>query len=137
MPFTNHAAWLTTQLECPDLRRAHAHLSQGTRPSKKETCITYVKRYIKTLSIADDNLLVVWDSASLQLVRDRFAVLSALLDGLLTALHIRFHHPIQHQLKQLMTRYFFALDLDRTMHAATTTCHHCLSLVKVPIYLQP
>ena len=35
LPFTGRASWATTQLECSDLRRTHAHLSQGTRPSKK------------------------------------------------------------------------------------------------------
>ena len=34
-PFTSRNAWLSTQAECPDLRRVHAHLKQGTRPSKK------------------------------------------------------------------------------------------------------
>ena len=35
MPFTTRSAWLITQQECPDLRRTHAHLRQGTRPQKK------------------------------------------------------------------------------------------------------
>ena len=34
LPFTSRTAWLATQSECPDLRRTHAHLLQGTRPSK-------------------------------------------------------------------------------------------------------
>ena len=29
LPFTTRAAWLTLQAECPDLRRTHAHLTQG------------------------------------------------------------------------------------------------------------
>ena len=32
MPFTSRAAWQATQQDCPDLRRAHSHLHQGTRP---------------------------------------------------------------------------------------------------------
>ena len=34
LPFTSRSAWLTIQAECQDLRRTHAHLKQGTRPSK-------------------------------------------------------------------------------------------------------
>ena len=35
MPFLNSAAWKAAQQSCPDLRRTYAHLTQGTRPSKK------------------------------------------------------------------------------------------------------
>ena len=36
-PFTSRKTWLSIQSECADLRRTHAHLIQGTRPSKKST----------------------------------------------------------------------------------------------------
>ena len=58
-PFTNRPAWLAIQSECPDQRRTHAHLVQGTRPSKKLTNIKDVKRYLQVASIADDGLVVV------------------------------------------------------------------------------
>ena len=35
LPFLSRPAWKATQFECADLRRTHAHLKQGTRPSKK------------------------------------------------------------------------------------------------------
>ena len=35
LPFTTRSAWQQIQHDCPDLRRVHAHLNQGTRPSKK------------------------------------------------------------------------------------------------------
>ena len=41
--FTSQPAWVAVQSECPDLRRTHAHLVQGTRPSKKLTNIKDVK----------------------------------------------------------------------------------------------
>ena len=34
LPFTSRTAWLATQSECPDLQCTHAHLQQGTHPSK-------------------------------------------------------------------------------------------------------
>ena len=40
-PFTNGAAWLRPQQECPDLRWSHARLSQGIQATK----ITDIKRY--------------------------------------------------------------------------------------------
>ncbi|CAH3186840.1 unnamed protein product [Porites lobata] len=35
LPFTTRSAWQQIQHDCPDLRRVHAHLNRGTRPSKK------------------------------------------------------------------------------------------------------
>ncbi|CAC5371049.1 unnamed protein product [Mytilus coruscus] len=36
LPFTTRSAWINIQSECPDLRRTHAHLKQGTRPPKTD-----------------------------------------------------------------------------------------------------
>ena len=58
MPFTSRKAWLITQSECPDLRRVKAQLLQGTRPSKKETTIPNVKRYLNKVTIASDHDLL-------------------------------------------------------------------------------
>ena len=93
--FTSRAAWHVTQLECPDLRRAHAHLTQGTRPSKKMTNIPDVKRYLQSVTIAHDGLLVVRQSSLLQRSRDKIVVPRNVIHGLLTALHIRFQLPIE------------------------------------------
>ena len=57
MPFTSRVAWYQSQHECPDLRRTHAHLTQGTRPSKKDTNIRDVKRYLKEVTLAGDGLI--------------------------------------------------------------------------------
>ena len=59
LPFSTRSAWLQIQSDCPDLRRVHAHLKQGTRPSKKLTNVRNVKRYLNCTSIAKDGILVV------------------------------------------------------------------------------
>ena len=59
LPFTTRSAWYEVQAECSDLRRTHAHLKQGTRPSKKATNINDVKQYLNVATIAKDVLLVV------------------------------------------------------------------------------
>jgi hypothetical protein len=51
LPFTTRSAWIQIQSECPDLRRTHAHLKQGTRPSKKITNIKDVKRYLNVIQL--------------------------------------------------------------------------------------
>ncbi|CAC5365611.1 unnamed protein product [Mytilus coruscus] len=45
-PFTSRNAWISIQTECSDKRRTHAHLRQGTRPSKKLTNVKDIKRYL-------------------------------------------------------------------------------------------
>ena len=37
VPFGNRAAWKSLQMECHDLRRVHAHLTNGTRQAMKNT----------------------------------------------------------------------------------------------------
>ena len=137
MPFTSHAAWQATQLDCSDLRCTHAHLSQGTRPSKKETNLRDIKRYLKDVIIAADGFLVVRDSQPFQPIRERIVVPRSVRSGLLTALHIRFHHPSKYQTKRLFNRYFFALDTDKAIETLTSSCHHCQSLKAIPRHPQP
>ena len=137
MPFMSRAAWLATQQECPDLRRTYSHLTQGTHPSKKMTKVTDVKRYLKLVVVANDGLLIVRDDVPFQPPRERLVVPRSVLDGLLTAIHIRFCHPTRHQTKQVFTRYFFALDLDKALNMVTSTCHHCNSVKSIPTHLYP
>ena len=137
MPFTSRAAWQATQLECPHLRRTHSHLSQGTRPSKKATKIIDVKCYLKDVVIAADGLLVVRDHQPFQPPRERLVVPRSVLEGLLTALHIRFSHPSKYQMKRLFSRYFFALDVDKAIDLVSSSCHICESVKSIPKHFQP
>ena len=116
LPFSSRATWHSLQLECPDLRRTHAHLKQGTRPSRKVTKIGDVKRYLRIATIANDGLIVVKPSDPLVCSRERVVVPRELCDGLLTALHLKLEHPTKHQLKLAFERFFFALDLDKHLH---------------------
>lgn len=113
LPFTSRKTWLSIQSECADLRRTHAHLIQGTRPSKKLTNIKDVKRYLSITSISGDGLLVVKKTEPLAPSRDCIVVPRQVLDGLLTALHLRLSHPSCLQLKKVFSRYFYALDMDK------------------------
>ncbi|EDO35149.1 predicted protein [Nematostella vectensis] len=128
LPFTSRSAWLAIQSECPDLRRTHSHLKQGTRPSKKVTNIKDVKRYLGVATIAKDGLLVVKRETPLSPSRECIIVPRRVLDGVLTALHIQLCHPSTHQLKMATKRYLFALDLEKAIVRVSQACHHCASL---------
>ena len=132
LPYSNRSAWCETQSECLDLRRTHAHLSQGTRPSKKATNIKDIKRYLQVATITSDGLIVVRKTDPFSPVRECVIVPRSVFPGLVTALHIKLNHPSPHQLKQVIRRYFFALDLDRYVDEVYSACHHCASLCSFP-----
>ena len=131
-PFTSRAAWLSLQSECPDLRRTHAHLTQGTRPSKKTTNVRDVKRYLNVTTISADGLLIVKRNDPLCPTRECIVVPRQVLDGLLTALHLQLSHPTAYQLKKVVSRYFYALDIEKAVDNVTTGCHTCAALKHVP-----
>ena len=114
------------------MRRILSHLTQGTRPSKKITNAKDVKRYLNVASIARDGLLVVRRNDPLSPARDCIIVPRMVLDGLVTALHIQLDHPSCYQLKQVMHRYLYALDLDKAIDTASRSCHQCASLRDTP-----
>ena len=135
LPFTNRSAWLAIQTECADLRRACAHLRQGTRPSKKLTNIRDVKRYLNVATIAKDGLLVVRRNTPLAASTDCIVVPRAAIDGLLTSLHIKLNHPSASQLKTVVQRYFYALDMDAAVRHVSDGCHQCAALRKTPAFV--
>ena len=132
LPFTTRSAWIDIQADCTDLRRTHAHLKQGTRPSKKVTNAKDVKRYLAVASIARNGLLVVPRSDPLQPASDLIIVPRSVIDGLVTAMHLRLNHPSKHQLLQVMKRHFYALDMASAIDHACDTCYLCCSLQKFP-----
>ncbi len=132
LPFTTRSTWLPIQDECPDLRRTRAHLKQGTRPSKKATNVKDVKRYLSVATTSKDGLIVVPRSEPLVASRELIVVPRQVLDGLLTALHIKLVHPSPHQLKMVVSRFFYALDMDKAIERISQGCHHCASLRKIP-----
>ena len=132
LPFTTRSAWLAIQTDCPDLRRTHAHLKQGTRPPKKTTNIKDVKRYLSVASIARDSILVVRRNDPLVPSTELIIVPRSVLNGLVTALHIKLDHPSRHQLELVMKRHFYALDLTKAIERTYNSYHTCLSLQKFP-----
>ena len=137
MPFITRSTWLTTQTECPDLRRVSSYLIQGTRPSKKLTNMKDTKRYLNCCTIAKDGMLIVPHHEPFSPVTERIVVPRHVLAGLLTALHIRLDHPSQFQLKKLFCRYFYALDLDSALVQLNDNCHICITLKKLPAMQPP
>ena len=64
--------------------------------------------------------------------RECIVVPRQVVDGLITSLHVQLDHPTRHQLKSVLHRYFYALDMDKAIDRATNGCHQCAALRHVP-----
>ena len=134
VPFNNRNAWKTHQLECPDLRRVHAHLSKGTKPSAKHSNLTAVKRYLNDLVISRDGLLVVIHSEPYFPRRELIVVPQHLIHGLLTSMHLKLNHPTAFQLQKVFARSFYAQNSQKHISSIIGNCHICLICVR---WLEP
>ena len=65
-------------------------------------------------------------------VAEAIVVPRSVLDGLLTALHIKLNHPTRHQFQMVLQRQFFALDMNDAISRVTSACHTCAFLKSFP-----
>ena len=65
-------------------------------------------------------------------VAEAIVVPRSVLDGLLTALHIKLNHPFRYQFQMVLQRQFFALDMNDAISGLTSACHICASLKSFP-----
>ena len=71
------------------------------------------------------------DETNLSPLRECIVIPCSVIDGFLSALHVKLDHPSRHQMK-LITQRYFALDLDKPQDQCSQCCHLCSSLKKVP-----
>ena len=133
VPFTNRKAWMDLQMECPDLRRVHAHLSNGTRPTAKNTKVGVVKKFLRNVKIGRDGLLVVKQAQPFLPYSELIVIPLALLHGLLTSLHLSLNHPTIHQLTNVFNRCYYSLNVAECIESVTKSCSQCQALQTVPV----
>ena len=128
MPYLNKVAWQAAQQNDSSLRRVHAHLEQGTRPSKKAKRSREVKRYLSMCSFDNHGLIIVKKPDPYLHERELIVVPDEILPGLLTALHIQFNHPTKYQLGKLFERHFYAISSQKVIENVVGTCNQCNAL---------
>ena len=121
LPFTSRSAWIIIQSE---------YSERGTRPSKKLTNVKDVKRYLGVTSLGKDGILIAEKELPFAPHRERIVVPRQVLDGLLTSIHIKLDHPSIHQMKTVVGRYFFALDMDKAIEHVKQGCYQYAALLK-------
>ena len=131
VPYSNRAAWRDVQMGCSDLKRVHAHLTSGTRPTQKARATT-VKRYLQKAAIGKDGLLIVIQSEPFLPRKELIIVPQQVVLGLMTSLHLRLNHPTENQLAQIFQRSFFALKMQHFAKITLENCDVCQSLRALP-----
>ena len=94
-----------------------------------------MKRYLSTTTVAQDGVIVVKCDFPFAPTKKLIVVPRQVLDGLLTAIHLKLSHPSKHQLKLVVRRNFFALNIDHATERVTDACHTCTSLKSIPTTL--
>ena len=83
------------------------------------------------LLVSPDGLLIHRVAQPLIKV-DQIVVPQNVIDGILTALHLKLQHPTAYQLMKAFSRYFFTLNLEKSVSAVSKSCHQCTSIKDVP-----
>ena len=138
MPFLNKTAWRSAQHDCPDLRRAFAHLTHGTRPSRKSRDLKHLRRYLSVASLDDTGLIIVKKCDPFTGSRHLIVVPFQIIPGIVTAIHLRYNHPSKHQLKLLYDRHFFGINSESIIISVVDQCCQCNSVKSIPkeIFIQ-
>ena len=84
------------------------------------------------MSLSRDGLIVVKKQIPFEPARELIVVPRAIVPGLLTALHLRLHHPVKSQLSKVFNRYFYALDSERYIQSVTSSCSQCAAVARLP-----
>ena len=132
VPYSNREAWKSLQSGCPDLRRVHAHLANGTRPTAKNSKVGIVKKFLRNVKIGRGGLLVVKQSQPFLPQNELIVVPLHILHGLVTSLHISLNHPTPHQLTNVFNRCYFSLNVSDCVNSVTEACSQCQSLKTIP-----
>ena len=135
MPYKNTSAWKSAQHQCPDLRRAYAHLTQGTRPLRKSRNLRQLRRYLNVATVDRQGLIVVSKTDLFIVIRNLIVVPASILPGLLTAVHLRFQHASKSHLTQLFNRLFFAIKSAPAIQHVVDNCEQYNSVKKIPYEL--
>ena len=132
IPFTNHNAWKKAQQNCPDLRHAYAHLTQGTKPGRKARHLQHLRKYLNVASVDDNGLIIVHKQDSSSHQRSLIVVPYDILPGIITALQLHLKHPARHQLTQVFNRYFFSITSSSVITNVVSQCGQCNSMKSIP-----
>ena len=139
MPFLQRAAWKTAQHNDPACSILMKLIQLGQQPEPKKTKGPYTAVKLmyglyrqNRLKISEAGLILVTASKPDGSQKQVIYVPISLFPGLVVALHLRLIHPVETQLKKLISGHFYLPGMDRMIHEAVESCGHCSRLKPLP-----
>ena len=131
IPLGSRQIWMSIQKSDPSCLAVFSLKTLGELPRKKGST-PFINRIHKE-SVIHQGLLMVksFDNRKMREVL-KVVVPPTFLDSILTIIHIRLNHPKKSQLKLVFNRYFFSPKTDAALDSLYSSCHTCISLMKLP-----
>jgi hypothetical protein len=133
-PKSSRPAWKQIQESSNDLRRAAAHITSGTRPSKKDTKIKDIKKLVSKGTMSKDGLLVVKHHLPMDVQPvEQIVVPREFSLSVMTLLHNdpSLNHPSIHQMLELIKRKFYFFNQKNLAQTVYDNCLQCASRKKI------
>ena len=131
IPLGSRQVWMNIQKSDPSCLAVFRLKTLGELPRKKGST-PFINKIHKE-SVIHQGLLMVksFDNRKMREVL-KVVIPPTFLDSILTILHIRLNHPKKSQLKLIFNRYFFSPKSDAALDTLYSSCHTCVSLMKLP-----
>ena len=137
IPFTQTSGWKNIQEADSTLTKLKLHIEGGTIPIRRIRGSTELKKlytlFLQGKITLDNKGLVVY------CLRDNMGntkhltvVPGSILRGLVTALHIKCKCPSRKELENIMARYWFSINMAKTVQDVWEKCNTCQSLKQAP-----
>ena len=132
LPFLSKAAWRSAQHNCPNLRRAFAHLKHGTRPSRKAKNLKHLGHYLGVVTLDEQGLIIVNKEDHFAIRRSLIVVPHKLLSSIATVIDLYTRHSSKHQLKLVFNHRFFSINSNVIINQVVDQCSQCNALNFLP-----
>ena len=137
IPFTQSSGWKNIQEADPTLSKLKLHIGGGTIPVRRIRGSTELKRLYTLfqqgkVTLSKNGVVVYSLIDNVGNTKNLIIVPSAILKGLVTALHLKCKCPSRKELENIMARYWYSTSMAKTIQDVWEKCDTCQSLKSAP-----
>ena len=132
IPLGSRQTWINLQADCPDCVRFIKCKKEGQMPGAKDKDRAVLNKMFKACEVEKGLMVSKFFDPILMKEISRVYVPAALLETILTIMHIRLSHPLPSQLLNIFERYFIAFRVRGTIDLITSSCSFCVALSRFP-----
>ena len=133
-PFGNRSAWKKLQQDDASCATAIQHIKTGQPLPKKGSQHNAARTYFANASLSKpDNLLVVRENVPYQSrQRERIVIPKKFVPSIVDQIHHSLSCPSEHQMNKIMDRYFYGINMKRSIQDSKLNCYSCRARQKFP-----